>query len=184
MFEFLHPFSSSSACNVVCCVTTEQFVFISSLTASVILLMAVVKVLSTTSCMLSFIPSLTDSLILISSLYSICMQGLSVSFACVGSGNPVRVLRLYTANTLDIFWSIYYWGICTTCRYQFYCVVLKPYALRLPTATATAGQLTSLCVCVWHLVWRWVSHTVLCGALYTACVDASRTVFWDRSVLF
>ena len=27
------------------------------------------------------------------------------------------------------------------------------------------------------------SHTVdlLCGDLYTACVDASRTVFWDRS---
>ena len=24
-------------------------------------------------------------------------------------------------------------------------------------------------------------RTVLCGALYTACVDASRTVFWDRS---
>ena len=24
-------------------------------------------------------------------------------------------------------------------------------------------------------------HTVLCGDLYTACVDASRTVFWDRS---
>ena len=24
-------------------------------------------------------------------------------------------------------------------------------------------------------------HTVLCSALYTACVDASRTVFWDRS---
>ena len=33
------------------------------------------------------------------------------------------------------------------------------------------------CVCVW------LSRTVLCGALYTACVDASRTVFWDRSVL-
>ena len=28
-----------------------------------------------------------------------------------------------------------------------------------------------------------VSRTVLCGALYTACVDASRTVFRDRSVL-
>ena len=27
------------------------------------------------------------------------------------------------------------------------------------------------------------SHTVLCDALYTACVDASRMVFWDRSVL-
>ena len=114
------------------------------------------------------------------------MQGLSVPFACVGSGDPVRVLRLYTTNTLDIFWSIYWWGICTTCRYRFYCVVLKPYTLRLPTATATAGQLTSLCVCVrhwvWRWVWRWVSRTVLCGALYTACVDASRTVFWDRSL--
>ena len=30
------------------------------------------------------------------------MQGFSVSFACVGSGDPVRVLRLYTTNTLDI----------------------------------------------------------------------------------
>ena len=97
---------------------------------------------------------------------------LSVPFACVGSGDPVRVLRLYTTNTLDTLWSIYCWGICTTCRYQFYCVMLKPYALRLPTAT-----------CVW--VWLWLSVTacctVLCGALYTACVDASRTVFWDRS---
>ena len=30
------------------------------------------------------------------------MQGLSIPFASVGSGDPVRVLRLYTANTLDI----------------------------------------------------------------------------------
>ena len=30
------------------------------------------------------------------------MQGLSIPFACVGSGDPVRVLRLYTTNTLDI----------------------------------------------------------------------------------
>ena len=29
------------------------------------------------------------------------VQGLSVPFACVGSGDPVRVLRLYTMNTLD-----------------------------------------------------------------------------------
>ena len=29
------------------------------------------------------------------------MQGLSVPFACVGSGDPVRVLCLYTTNTLD-----------------------------------------------------------------------------------
>ena len=31
------------------------------------------------------------------------MQGLSVPFAYVGSGDPVRVLCLYTTNTLDIF---------------------------------------------------------------------------------
>ena len=31
------------------------------------------------------------------------MQGLSIPFACVGSSDPVRVLRLYTTNTLDIF---------------------------------------------------------------------------------
>ena len=31
------------------------------------------------------------------------LQGLSIPFACVGSGDPVRVLSLYTTNTLDIF---------------------------------------------------------------------------------
>ena len=30
------------------------------------------------------------------------VQGLSVSFACVGSSDPVKVLCLYTMNTLDI----------------------------------------------------------------------------------
>ena len=30
------------------------------------------------------------------------MQGLSIPFACVGSSEPVRVLRLYTMNKLDI----------------------------------------------------------------------------------
>ena len=46
------------------------------------------------------------------------VQGLSVLFACIGSGDPVRVLLLYTMNTLDILWSIYCWDICTTCRYR------------------------------------------------------------------
>ena len=32
-----------------------------------------------------------------------------------------------------------------------------------------------VCVCV--------CHTVLCSALYTACVDASRMVFWDCSTI-
>ena len=34
-------------------------------------------------------------------LFFMILQGLSVPFACVGSGDPVRVLRLYTMNTLD-----------------------------------------------------------------------------------
>ena len=33
----------------------------------------------------------------------VTMQGLSVLFACIGSGDLVRVLRLYTTNTLDVF---------------------------------------------------------------------------------
>ena len=99
---------------------------------------------------------------------------LSVPFACVGSGDPVRVLHLYTTNTLDTLWSIYCWGICTTCHYQFYCAMLKPYALRLPTA---------MCVWVWLCLSVTAHRTVLWGALYTACVDASRMVFWDCSVL-
>ena len=40
----------------------------------------------------------------------------------VGSSDPVRVLRLlHTTNTLDTLWSIYYWDICTTCRYRTTC---------------------------------------------------------------
>ena len=29
------------------------------------------------------------------------VQGLFIPFACIGSGDRVRVLRLYTMNTLD-----------------------------------------------------------------------------------
>ena len=57
------------------------------------------------------------------------------------------------------------------------CYVLKPYALRLPTCWSAVLGSTDWRVCLNAL------HTVLCGDLYTACVDASRTVFWDRSVL-
>ena len=36
-------------------------------------------------------------------MYDNCqIQGLSVPFPCIGSGDPVRVLHLYTTNTLDI----------------------------------------------------------------------------------
>ena len=67
------------------------------------------------------------------------------------------------------------------------CYVLKPYALRLPTGGCYPAE-------CWHsnglgLTAVFLSysvsplHTVLCDDLYTACVDASRTVFWDRSKL-
>ena len=54
--------------------------------------------------------------------------------------------------------------------------MLKPYTLRLPTATATATQSDRVCVC-----FVTVCRTVLCGALYAACVGASGMVFWDCS---
>ena len=102
------------------------------------------------------------------------MQGLSVPFACIGSGDPVRVLHLYTMNTLDTLWSIYCWDICTTCRYRIYVLLLKPYALRLPTVT----RVPWLEVC-----WQMLSTLYCVVSFIAACVSASRMVFWDRSVL-
>ena len=52
------------------------------------------------------------------------LQGLFVPFACVGSGDPVRVLRL-----LHNEWSIYCWDICTTCRYRIYVLCAQAFGL-------------------------------------------------------
>ena len=100
------------------------------------------------------------------------LQGLFVPFARVGSGDPVRVLRLYTTNTLDTLWSIYCWDICTTCRYRIY--VLLAQALRLWDFLLLIRTLLKyLAEC---------ALTLYCVVTYiAACVDASRTVFWDRS---
>ena len=66
------------------------------------------------------------------------------------------------------------------------------YNLPLPVLMCYAQALrseTSYCYCYYCMCARVkcasvsVPRTVLCGALYTACVDASRMVFWDRSVL-
>ena len=65
------------------------------------------------------------------------------------------------------------------------------YNLPLPILLCCAQALrseTSYCYrCYWSTdslsLFFSSCRTVLCGALYTACVDASRTVFWDRSVL-
>ena len=37
------------------------------------------------------------------------VQGLFVPFACVGSGDPVRVLRLFHNEYTGYNWSIYCW---------------------------------------------------------------------------
>ena len=58
------------------------------------------------------------------------------------------------------------------------CYMLKPYALRLPTCWSTVLGPTD---------WRMHQRVCVCVALYcvvlyiAACVDASRTVLWDRS---
>ena len=103
------------------------------------------------------------------------VQGLFVPFACAGSGDPVRVLRLYTMNTLDTLWSIYCWDICTTCHYQNYVLLywLIHSCLRW-----------SLSVTTWLTDWLRLSLALYCAVPFiAACVDVSRTVFWDRSRL-
>ena len=114
-------------------------------------------------------------------IYYSCLQnqiwkvrGLSIMFACVGSGDPVRVLRLYTMNTLDTLWSIYCWDICTTCHYWTYVLLLKPYALRTPTM---------MCVLWLEACWQMRSTLYCVVSFIAACVDASRMIFWDHSVL-
>ena len=62
------------------------------------------------------------------------VQGLSIPFACVGSGDPVRVLHLYTTNTLDILLKhLLLRHMYNLLLPMLICYVLKPYALRLPT---------------------------------------------------
>ena len=56
-----------------------------------------------------------------SRLFHIIVQGFIRPVAHVGSGDPVRVLCLYTTITLDEVCSIYCWDICTTCRYWSMC---------------------------------------------------------------
>ena len=65
---------------------------------------------------------------------SVHVQGLSVLFACIGSGDPVRVLHLYTTNTLDIlFKHLLLRHMYNLPLPMLMCYMLKPYALRLPT---------------------------------------------------
>ena len=105
------------------------------------------------------------------------MQGL-----CVGSGDPVRVLQLYTTNTLDVLLK----HLLLRHMYNFPLLILLCYAqaLRSETSYCYCDCVTlSACVRETLSVSECVSCTVMCSALYTACVDASGMVFWDRSYI-
>ena len=104
--------------------------------------------------------------------------------ARIGSGDPVRVLRLYTMITLDEVCSVYCWDICTTCRYQSMCYST---CVSGPTALSVCSRLCPTKNCAW-LTLLWMCECV-CPVLYctmpfiATCVDAIGMVFWDRPVL-
>ena len=95
--------------------------------------------------------------------FSTIMQGLFVLFAHVGSGDSMRVLHLYTMNTLNTLWSIYCWDICTTCRYRTYVLC---YGRMCPSRVLTTN-------------WTPTLHSVV--SFIVTCVDIGRTVFRDCS---
>ena len=101
--------------------------------------------------------------------------------ACVGSGDPVRVLRLYTTNTLDEVCSIYCWDICTTCRYRSTCYSTSASG---PTALSVCSRLCLVANCSLTDSWLTSALVLYCTVPFIAtCVDAIGTVFWDRPVL-
>ena len=105
------------------------------------------------------------------------LQGFIRPVARVGSGDPVRVLRLYTTITLDEVCSIYCWDICTTCCYQSMCYSMCASG---PTTLSVCSRLCLVANCStknWALV-------LYCTMSFIAiCVDAIGTVFWDCPVL-
>ena len=59
--------------------------------------------------------------------------------------------------------------------------VLRCYVPEPCTATTALAAIAATALLLLLLDYC-CSRPVLCGALYTACVDASRMVFWDRSI--
>ena len=92
-----------------------------------------------------------------------CVQGFIRPVARVGSGDPVRVLRLYTTNTLDEVCSIYCWDICTTCHYRSTCY-----------STGASGP-TALSVCSWLCL---VANCWLSARSLARSLSRSRTVLY------
>ena len=95
--------------------------------------------------------------------------------ARVGSGDPVRVLRLYTTITLDEVCSIYCWDICTTCRYQSTCYST---CVSGPTALSVCSQLCPAkncldCVCVRGTVLYDAFYSYLCRRYWNGILGPS-----------
>ena len=95
--------------------------------------------------------------------------------ARIGSSDPVRVLRLYTANTLDEVCSIYCLDICTTCRYQSMC---DSTGASGPTALSVCSRLCLVANCLLLLCYCSVLYCMM--PFIATCVDTIGTVFWDR----
>ena len=77
------------------------------------------------------------------------VQGLSIPFACVGSSDPVRVLCLYTTNTLDVLLK----HLLLRHMYNLPLLILMCYAqaLRSETSYCYCDHVTLsvyVCVCV------------------------------------
>ena len=90
--------------------------------------------------------------------------------ARVGSGDPVRVLRLYTTNTLDEVCSIYCWDICTTCRYRSTCYSTGTSG---PTALSVCSRLCLVANCSLSSDWLTARSLTRCSLLLS-----SRTVLY------
>ena len=113
-------------------------------------------------------------------LHQLC-KGFIRLVACIGSGDPVRVLHLYTTITLDEVCSIYCWDICTTCRYQSMCYSTGASGL---TALSVCSRLCLVANCStknWARLLTRMAPVLYCTMPFIAtCVDAIGTVFWDR----
>ena len=99
------------------------------------------------------------------------VQGLSVPFACVGSGDPVRVLRLYTTNTLDVLLK----HLLLRHMYNFPLPILLCYAQALSSETSYCYcDHVTLSACVWeNSLCLWVclsvSHCTVRCFIYCLC---------------
>ena len=95
VFVCVHAFSDSIACACVVCVCMRAL--------TVLVCGVFVSVRACTHWLHSVSVRVWCICVYACTQWPALLQHFSIPFACVGSGDPVRVLHLYTTNTLDIF---------------------------------------------------------------------------------